>query len=260
MKNKNTALIASILFAGIVISGSIFFFSFQVKSKDSVTTENISEAFLSQKIEEGINNFIEKQEQEVQRQAMEQTEKGLKKPDDSDHIRGARDAEISIIEYSDFECPFCKKFHPTMKQVLEEYPEKVNWVYRHFPLPFHDPLATKEAEASECANELGGNEQFWEYTDLIFERTKSNGKGLALSELAVLAEEIGLGKESFQACLDSGKYREHVQRDTQEGREAGVTGTPGNFVIHNSSGTVVAFPGAREFFMIQEVIDSLLQK
>ena len=80
---------------------------------------------------------------------------------DRDHSRGPADAQITLIEYSDFECPFCKKFHSTMKEVLDAYPGKIKWVYRHYPLSFH-ANAGKEAEASECAYELGGHEKFWQ--------------------------------------------------------------------------------------------------
>ena len=84
---------------------------------------------------------------------------------EADHIRGDKDAAFTIIEYSDFECPFCSRHHPTLKQLIEDEPD-VNWVYRHFPLGFH-ASAQRAAEASECANEQG---KFWEYTDMIYEK------------------------------------------------------------------------------------------
>ncbi len=88
------------------------------------------------------------------------------------------------MEYSDFECRYCKRFHPTAKAVVQAYAGKVNWVYCHFPLGFHNPGAQKQAAASECANELGGNYAFQKYTDAIYARTRSNGKGFPVANLS----------------------------------------------------------------------------
>ena len=95
---------------------------------------------------------------------------------DNDHIRGNPNAKIVIVEYSDTECPFCKQFHETMKQIIAEYggDGRVAWVYRQFPIPSLHPKAPKEAEALECAAEQGGNDVFWKFTDMVYETTKSN--------------------------------------------------------------------------------------
>lgn len=174
----------------------------------------------------------------------------------ADHIRGNPDAAITLIEYSDFECPFCKRFHPTMLQVLEKYPDDVRWIWRHFPLSFH-ANAQKEAEATECAGELGGNDAFWKYTDVLFERTASNGTGFALTALAPLARELGLDQSKFQACLDSDKYAQHVRDEMNSGSAAGVSGTPGTIVI-GRDGKSQLIPGALPFESIDQVIQSLL--
>lgn len=91
-----------------------------------------------------------------------------------DHILGNPDAEIIIVEYSDAECPFCKSFHLTLHQVVDQYQGKVAWVYRHWPIPQLHPKAPKEAEAFECAGALGGNDMFWKYADKVLETTRSN--------------------------------------------------------------------------------------
>jgi protein-disulfide isomerase len=175
---------------------------------------------------------------------------------DKDHLRGNKDAQIVLVEYSDFECPFCKQFQSTMQQVLAEYDDQVAWVYRHYPLNFH-ANAQKEAEASECANELGGNEAFWRYSDAIFERTTSNGTGFALDNLVPLAGELGLNQTAFQECLDSGKYSQQVKDEMAGGQKAGVTGTPGTILI-TKDGKTQLISGALPFDQIKQTIGANL--
>lgn len=175
---------------------------------------------------------------------------------EDDHIRGNKDATVTFIEYSDFECPFCKRFEPTMQQVLEEYGDRVRIVYRHYPLSFH-ANAQKEDEAAECASELGGNDAFWQYHDEIFARTASGGTGFALDELVPLAEELGLDRDKFQDCLDSGKYADHVKEDMAGGAAAGVTGTPGSILI-DAAGNSQLISGAVPFATIKSALDAAL--
>lgn len=176
---------------------------------------------------------------------------------DRDHVKGNRNADVMLIEYSDLECPYCKQFHPTLQQALDEYGDKIGWVYRHFPLTFHTN-AQKEAEASECAWELGGNDAFWKFSDTIFDRTTSNGTGFAISKLTPLAGEIGLDATKFQACLDSEKYKDYVTNQETEGTKAGVTGTPGTFII-NKKGEAWLVPGALPYSSLKQTIDEALK-
>ncbi len=177
---------------------------------------------------------------------------------DADHVRGDKTAPLTFIEYSDIECPFCKRFHPTMLQMVDEYKGKVKWVYRHFPLSFH-ANAPKEAEATECANELGGNDAFWKYMDALFERTTSNGTGFALDALVPLAKELGLNEAKFKECLDSGKYAAHVQVDMAGGSSAGVSGTPGSFLV-DADGNAQLVSGALPYSSIKSLLDAALAK
>ena len=222
---------------------------------------------LSPLIEAGIQQYVRNQQaaqrkarEEQLRLAKEKAKNVRRVSAEQDHIYGNPDATISLIEYSDFECPFCKRFHPTPKQVVEAYKGQVNWVYRHFPLDIHKPLAQKEAEASECANELGGNDAFWRYSDLLYERTTSNGKGLPMESLVPMAEELGLDKGKFQECLDSGRYTETVQEYFREGTKSGVTGTPGNILLNNQTGAIELISGAVPFDALKKAIDQLLKQ
>ena len=176
----------------------------------------------------------------------------------SDRVKGDRNASVALIEYSDLECPFCKQFHPTVQKVVDDYGGKVMWVYRHYPLNFH-ANAQKEAEASECALELGGNDGFWKYADAIYERTTSGGTGFALDSLVPLAKEIGLNEAKFKECLDSGKMAQAVKDQMDGGTKAGVSGTPGNIVMNLKTKETRMIPGAVPFDQIKPIIDEMLK-
>lgn len=176
----------------------------------------------------------------------------ITKVSDNEHIRGAKNAKISLIEYSDFECPFCKQFHPTMQELMKTYAGKINWVYRHYPLPFH-ANAEKEAEASECITELGGNDKFWDLADTIFERTTSNGYGFSLDKLGPLAAELGLDQAQFQACLDSGKY----EKKAKENLSKLQLGTPTTYIMDQRRNTK-QIEGAVPIDVFKTVIDQAL--
>lgn len=226
----------------------------------------LEEGALDAQIELGIERYVEKQRRakggaEAEEQAQAATKaRNVRRPSPKrDHIYGRPDALVSLIEYSDFECPFCKRFHPTAKRAVDSSRGQINWVYRHFPLEFHNPLAQKEAEASECAGALGGNEAFWRYADLIYERTRSNGNGLSPKSLTPFAGEIGLDEGEFRKCLEEGRFTARVQEDYDEGVRIGITGTPGNIVLNNETGDVAPAPGAIPYEALREVIDRLLE-
>jgi len=171
----------------------------------------------------------------------------------TDHIIGAKNAKVTLIEYSDFECPFCKRHYTTLEDVLKAYPNDVRLVYRHYPLSFHEN-AMKEAEATECAAELGGNDAFWKYYHKIFTLSPGGGTGFALDRLVPTAKEIGLDEKKFKECLDSGKYVAKVNQEMAEGAASGVQGTPGTFV----NGQLVE--GAQPLATFKAMIDAELKK
>lgn len=164
----------------------------------------------------------------------------------SEHIRGNKNATVKLVEYSDFQCPFCERHYPVLKQILKDYGDQVSLEYKHFPLSFH-PFAQKAAEASECANDQG---KFWEYHDKIFE----NQSALSLEAIKQWAVDLKLNASKFNTCLDSNKYAGRVAAELAEGEKLGVNGTPATFV----NGQLVS--GAQPYEAFKSIIDNLLKK
>lgn len=162
------------------------------------------------------------------------------------HIRGNFNAPITLVEFSDFECPFCGKHYPTLKKILSDYQDKVRLVYKHFPLPFHSN-SQKAAEASECASEQG---KFWEYHDKLFDNQST---GFSVDNFKQWAKDLNLDSAKFNSCLDSGKYASLVKADLKEGEQKGVNGTPSTFV----NGQLVS--GAQPYETFKQIIDNLLK-
>jgi protein-disulfide isomerase len=230
---KNLSIPIAIIIAGAIIAGAIFFSRTPVDS----------------------NLANDKQAENSQEEAFED----VKVITENDHVLGNPDAKIAIIEYSDTECPYCKKFHQTMKQVMDEYGKngEVKWVYRHFPLDNIHMKARTEAGAAECAGGLGGNEKFWEFLDSLYEITPSND-GLDLAELPKIAEAIGLNKSEFEECLTENRYAEKVESDLQGGVSAGIQGTPFSLIV-NEKGEFLTVEGAYPYSSVKSSIDQLLQ-
>ena len=161
--------------------------------------------------------------------------------------RGPKDAPVTIVEFSDFQCPFCKTATATVKQVLDKYPGKVRLVFRDYPLASIHPQAPKAHEAARCA---GDQAKFWEYHDVLFERSPK----MAPQDLKQYAQELKLDATAFGQCLDSGKYTAEVDKDFQEGVGLGLTGTPSFFI----NGKQIV--GAQPLAAFQRVVDGELAK
>ncbi|HYC34645.1 MAG TPA: thioredoxin domain-containing protein [Candidatus Paceibacterota bacterium] len=181
-----------------------------------------------------------------------------------DHMLGNPNAKIMIVEYSDFECPYCQDFHPVMKQVMDKYGKdgEVAWVYRHYwavrkhPQTgkiFH-PLAGEAAEASECVAELGGESKFWAFNDNIFQSKSTQVE--KLGRLSDIAAEVGVDKAAFETCLKSDKYAPLVQKAYDEAVKLGVTGTPTSFII--VEGVVYPISGYIPFEELELILKDFL--
>ena len=184
---------------------------------------------------------------------------------DDDPVLGDKNAPVTFVEFVDYECPFCKRFFDeTFPQIKKDYIDtgKIKLVMRDLPLSFHQN-AHAESQAAECAREQGGDEVYFKYHDEIFKRTTSNGTGLALDQLSVIADDIGLNGSSLQECIDSEKYKDEVDKDLADAAAYGADGTPSFFIGKSSSsdkfsGTIIV--GAQPFATFTQVIDALLEK
>ena len=229
--NKNSYLVpSSIIIAGALIATSLFFSLYKGDNDKEFVSNNDNE----------IKRKIELREVSKEK----------------DHIRGAENAKITIVEYSDLECPFCKRVHSTIKDLLTLYQKDIRLVYRHFPLEQLHSKAQKEAEATECAYDQGGNNSFWAYVDKIFEITTSNNN-LDLNQLPIIALELGLNQTEFNNCLESGKNKEKVEKDIEDAINALAQGTP-YFIIIDSKGNKIPVSGAIPIENFKQIIDELL--
>lgn len=183
---------------------------------------------------------------------------------DDDPILGDKNAKVTMIDFTDYECPFCKKYYDeTFAQIQKEYIDtgKVKYIVRDLPLDFHEN-APKEAEAAECAREQGGDAVYFQYHDEIFTRTTSNGTGLALDQLAVIANDIGLDGIALQACLDADTYKAEVEKDLSDAGKVGASGTPSFFIGKSTSdGIINGTPliGAQPYNLFKAELDKQLQ-
>lgn len=175
-----------------------------------------------------------------------------------DHIRGNPNAPLVIVEYSDFDCPYCKSFHATMQKIIEEYGPsgKVAWVYRHFPLTSLHPSAAYIAQSSECVAELGGNDAFWKYSDMVFGERGTNDL-TNLTALPTYAEAAGVSVTAYNDCVESGRTAKAVEADMVDAQKIGVRGTPHSVIIVGDQ--KMAINGAETYERLKMLIDGLVE-
>ena len=267
------------LFCGVLLPALLLFAtaaaaqSAQPDAADAALVERVKQAVikelresgaLDRSIDAGVGRYVERRRAEAaEREKRDsQAQRGALRPvsPGRDHIRGNPDAPVALIEYSDFECPFCKRFHATVKQAVDESGGKLKWVYRHFPLDELHPIkARKEAAASECAAELGGNEAFWKFADRFYELTPSNNRTDLDTVLPRIAREIGLDEARFAACLASGRHDRRVEEDRQNAVATGGRGTPWSVVVSKSA-KIYPLSGAQPYADVKQLVESALEE
>ncbi len=224
---------ASIIIAGILIGGGMFINAKISKDNSSLNREQNTN---SRNIKESIRPI-----------------------DSNDHILGKTEARIIIVNYSDTECAYCKVFHKTMLSLMSQYGTSgdIAWVYRHYPIDELHSKSRKEAEALECAANVGGNYKFWEYTNRLYEITPSNN-GLEYAKLSDIAKDVGLPVDQFNQCLESGEFYSKVEADIKNAQEIGASGTPYNVIIDTKNNEYTEINGALPYFNLKQIIDIIL--
>lgn len=177
---------------------------------------------------------------------------------ENDYIQGNPNAPIVMIEYSDYDCPFCKQFHATMKQVLDEYgvTGRLAWVYRQFPLVDLHPNAPQISEAALCVGDIGGSEAFWTFSDLVFD-SRENTEFTNVTKLPEFAEQAGVERMAFMECVTSDRMMDDLKADMADGLAAGAAqGTPYTVVkVGNQEAVIV---GAQPYSVVKGIIENLI--
>jgi protein-disulfide isomerase len=174
---------------------------------------------------------------------------------DTDLSRGDKNAPIILVEYSDFQCPYCVRFGKTMQDVEKAYTGKIRWVFRHFPLPFHQN-AKKAAYAAEAANRQG---KFTEYSDLLLANSQSDGTGLNDADLLKYATQLNLNIDQFTKDMTDPLITNKVDAQEKEGESYNIQGTPTTFIVNQSGKVLDTIGGAYPIDQVEAKIDAALK-
>jgi protein-disulfide isomerase len=247
MENKSILLVvASILLSGMMIASAVLYNGSQSRANNNTASNTDS--------------------QQEQDDPVDARNISVDLSEDTPYLGSKSKSQIAIIEFSDFECPFCKKFHnEARKEIIKQYvdTDKAILAWKDYPLDFHDPLATKQAIAAQCVYEQKGNKDYFEYVDLIFANTESGGDGMKESKLNELAREIkDLNQDKFDTCLKEEKTLDKVKADMDFANKNGVNGTPGFIIGKLEDGKLtqgIRIAGALPIATFKTYIDEFLQ-
>jgi len=178
---------------------------------------------------------------------------------EDDYILGNPNAPIVMIEYSDYDCPFCKQFHTTMHQILDEYgvTGRLAWVYRQFPLVDLHPNATSLSEAALCVGDIGGNSAFWTFSDIIFE-SRQDSEFTNITKLPEFAVAAGVDKALFNDCVASDRMLDDLRADMADGLAAGAQGTPYTVIKVGNQQAVIN--GAQPYDVVKGIVENLFEQ
>jgi protein-disulfide isomerase len=179
--------------------------------------------------------------------------------DETDYILGNPNAPIVMIEYSDYDCPFCKAYHQTMQQIMDEYgvTGRVAWVYRQFPLAQLHPNAPRISEAALCVGDIGGNDAFWKFSNTIFD-SRDIEEQTNVTRLLQYAQEAGVSSEEYISCMEEGRMKMAVEDSVRDGYDAGARGTPYTVLIVGNQQAVIN--GAQPYDVVKGIVTNLIDQ
>jgi protein-disulfide isomerase len=236
---SNSVIASSVIVAGLIIAGAIVYTGSDDKNIEANLIADSGEDKNKQAEDFGNN--------------LSDAASTIRPVSREDHILGDPNAPVSVVEFSDLECPFCARFHSTMERIVAEYDGQVNWVYRHFPLTSIHAKATEAAVASECIATLAGNDAFWQFASGVF----NNQQSLGLELYTQLAGSAGVSASDLEACVAKGDALKEVEKDSAEVVVAGGRGTPFNIVI-SKKGEFFPFSGALPYEQVKGIIEQAL--
>lgn len=244
------------LFALVIAMGAGFFY---MLTQQNNQPQQVEQQLSASDIAKIVRQTMDDSEQEQREQALAAMLEPWKAAHDGkNRIYGNLDARFSIVTFSDLECPFCKKFNNTPKEVVDASGGAVNFEFRHMPLDFHNPAALDGALMVECVAKEKGNQYALAFIDQYFQRTQTNGSGV--SDLNALMKSFGLTQEQINACKSDEAIAKRVQDDIAFGASAGVSGTPSSFVVDTKMGQSIQIGGAQGAQVFMNAIRSLLEK
>jgi protein-disulfide isomerase len=231
---QNLAIPLSIIVAGGLIAGAMYFSGARTAKTAGVKMVNSQELLAGEK-------------------------EAVPAVTDKDWTRGNPNAKLKIVEYSDPECPFCRIFHTTLQRIMNDYGQSgdVSWTYRHMPLAGLHAKAYDESVAMQCAGMVGGTTAFWAFADELFAKTPSND-GLDHALFASFATKSGIDAAKFDACLKGPDAKKVVDATLDEAGRLGIQGTPASFILLD--GQQVTIDGAQPYEAVKKVIETLLKK
>ncbi len=252
------ALVAAIVTV-VVATGSMPAIAADETGQESLDIDRVirrleESGALEAAIDRGVQRYIQREiqarqkQQEAQQQREAEAAKNARPVDVSrDHILGSARAEVSVIVYTDLECPFCKQFAGTPEQAISKFNGDANFVFRHFPLPFHGRNATRGAYYAECVSRQAGSTGFFAFTNHWFRLTGSNGKGFERGDAQIREIVLSAGANdlaSLDSCVNDSEVAQMVQDDMADGMRSGISGTPGVIVRNNKTGVSLPVAGA----------------
>lgn len=251
-QSSQNGLIAAIVFAAVIISGSLGFLGYQMYGGQTIATgDEVDTNELMAMLQDVDKNVLANIMEDINSSVNASYEALV----DDDAFMGDENAPVTIVEFSDYQCPFCQRhFKQTLPQIKKDYIDtgKVKYVFRDFPLSFHTD-AKKAATAADCAREQGNDDTYFQMNNKIYSGTTSS---LSDATLIGYATDIDLDVADFKVCLSSGKYDAEVDADMAAGSSFGVTGTPGFIITDGESSKLVS--GAQPFAAFKSEIDKRL--